>query len=308
MKARILEVLRENKGGVSGPALSQALGVSRVTIWKHIQKLKAHGYDIVSDARGYSLQSAPDLPFPWEIPGRESQIHYYPETDSTMTRARELARKGASHFTVAVAGSQTKGRGRLRRAWISDPGGLYFTIVLRPPIPPTLSYRFNFAASLCMVQSLRSLFQVDVGAKWPNDILLNHRKLCGMLSEMEAESDQVRYLSIGMGVNLNNSPDPREQPAISLKSVLGCSVSPTALLSDFLDRFEQRIASDDLAAIIAEWKPHARTLNQPVRIIAGDRVQTGLAVDVDDEGALLLRREDGTVERITYGDCFPRDW
>ncbi len=308
MKAQILGVLRENQGVVSGQVLSQAIGVSRVTIWKHIQKLKEYGYDIVSDPRGYQLKSAPDLPFPWEIPRRESRIHYYPETDSTMLRARELARKGCCHFTVAVAGTQTKGRGRLRRAWISDAGGLYFTIVLRPKIPPTLSYRFNFAASLCMVQSLRSLFQVDVGAKWPNDILLNHRKLCGMLSEMEAESDRVRYLNIGMGVNLNNSPNPKEQPAISLRSVLGHSVSPTALLADFLDRFEQRIGTDDLATIIAEWKPEALTLNQPVRIIAGDRVQTGLATDVDEDGALLLRHDDGTVERIIYGDCFPRDW
>ena len=120
MKAEILKLLRAQTGVVSGETLSSALGVSRVSIWKHIQKLNQVGYRIQSGPKGYWLEHSPDTPFPWEFPARETRIHYFDETSSTMEIAKEMARKGCPDFTVVVAGRQNKGRGRLKRVWISQ--------------------------------------------------------------------------------------------------------------------------------------------------------------------------------------------
>lgn len=135
-------------------------------------------------AKAIRLIDSPDIPFPWEFPNRESQMHYYPEISSTMDQARHLTRKGCPHFTVVIADRQTKGRGRLNRRWYSSMGGLYFTIALRPDIPPVLSFRINFAASSVLAQLLRNRYQLDAAVKWPNDILINDQKVAGILSEM----------------------------------------------------------------------------------------------------------------------------
>ena len=135
MKAEILNILRNQQDLVSGEHLSETLGISRVSVWKHIQKLRDHGYRIDASATGYRLGESPDELFPWEFYGRSERIAYYPEIGSTMDAAKELAREGCEPMTVVVAGRQTSGRGRLQRPWISDPGGLYFTMVLRPTVP-----------------------------------------------------------------------------------------------------------------------------------------------------------------------------
>ena len=135
MKGRILNILRAESGIVSGETISSVLGISRVSIWKHIHKLLEAGYDIRSAPTGYQLVNSPDVLYPWEFPEREKNIHYYAEVSSTMDIARDLARKGCPSFTVVIGGSQTKGRGRLKRSWLSDEGGLYFTVVTRPDIP-----------------------------------------------------------------------------------------------------------------------------------------------------------------------------
>ena len=131
MKEKILKMLRSSGKIVSGATLSNRLGISRVSVWKHIQGLKENGYEIVASSQGYHLAGSPDALFPWEFPERISKIHYYPQVDSTMDIAREMARGGCPGFTVVIAGSQKKGRGRLSRNWHSGTGGLYFTIVLR---------------------------------------------------------------------------------------------------------------------------------------------------------------------------------
>jgi BirA family biotin operon repressor/biotin-[acetyl-CoA-carboxylase] ligase len=199
MKAKILNTLRANHQIVSGEVLRADLGTSRVTIWKHIRKLQELGYQIKSTPKGYQLIGSPDALFPWEFPARESRIHYFPEVTSTMNVAKDMARKGCPHMTVVVAGSQKEGRGRLKRAWLSSEGGLYFTMVLRPEIPIALAPRLNFLASLVLAQTLQQLFKIEAKVKWPNDILVKGKKLSGMLSEMEAEADLVTFVNIGIG-------------------------------------------------------------------------------------------------------------
>ena len=304
MKAEILKLLRAHKGVVSGETLSSELGISRVSIWKHIQKLNQVGYRVQSGPNGYRIEHSPDTPFPWEFPGREQQMHYFDETSSTMEIAKDLARKGCPDFTVVIAGRQKKGRGRLNRAWISDAGGLYFTLVLRPQLPIVLSARVSFLTSLTLARVLQNWCKIDAKVKWPNDILVQERKISGMLTELEAEADQVNFINVGIGINVNNDPSRSESRASSIKKILGQSVSRRELLSRFLDELETRMQLADLDGIVSEWKKYTVTLNRNVRIVTNRETYEGLAVDVDDNGALVLELGDGTLKKILYGDCF----
>ncbi len=304
MKAEILNLLRGQDNVVSGEFLSSELGISRVSIWKHIQKLNQVGYRIQSGPNGYRLEHSPDTPFSWEFPGREQQIHYFDETSSTMEIAKELAQKGCPDFTVVIAGRQNNGRGRLQRAWISDDGGLYFTMVLRPRLPIVLSSRVSFMASLTLARVLQQWCKIDARVKWPNDILVDERKISGMLTELEAEADQVNFINIGIGINVNNDPSELEPKASSIKKILGKPVSRKELLARFLDELENRMQPAELKGVVSEWKRYTVTLNRQVQIVTNLETSEGLAVDVDDNGALLLKLADGTVKKILYGDCF----
>ena len=296
--------MRDSEGVVSGSVLSARLGVSRVSIWKHINSLKEHGYDIRTSSRGYQLAGRHDALHPWEFPGREATVHYFSEVDSTMDIARELARKGCPDFSVVIAGRQNNGRGRLRRNWHSARGGLYFTVVLRPQIPPVISPRVIFCASLTLVRILHRRFNVNAGVKWPNDILIDERKICGMLSEMEAEADQVNYLNVGVGLNVNNDPTRLEPNAVSLKQILGRPVSRKKLLAEYLNAFESHLSEYGVDRAVEQWKEYTVTLNRNVRIVTGSETIEGRAVDVDENWSLLLERNDGSLKTVFYGDCF----
>jgi BirA family biotin operon repressor/biotin-[acetyl-CoA-carboxylase] ligase len=307
MKGRILKILRNNEGIVSGQVLSAELGISRVSIWKHIQKLQELGYDILATAKGYSLKNSPDVPYPWEFPDREFKIVYYPELTSTMDAAKALARKDCPHFTTVIAGRQSSGRGRLKREWLSEKGGLYFTMVLRPELPPVFSFKVSFLASLTLAGLLHEIFGIDARVKWPNDILVDERKISGMLAELETESDQIVYINIGVGINVNNDPSLIEPAATSLKNILGREVSKKDILSRYLDAFEHRLRTTAFDRVIEEWKQYAVTLNREVRVVTTHEVFEGKAIDVDDSGALILKCADGSLKKILYGDCFHRN-
>jgi BirA family biotin operon repressor/biotin-[acetyl-CoA-carboxylase] ligase len=304
VKGQILNILKTETSVVSGEILSARLGISRVAVWKHIKKLQEVGYNIEATPKGYLFISAPDALYPWEFEEKEYRVHYFDEVNSTMDIARELARKDCPHFTVVVAGRQKQGRGRLKRTWLSSQGGLYFTIVVRPQIPPVLSSRVNFAASMILAQTLRNMFNINAMVKWPNDVLVDGRKISGILSEMEAEIDRVSFISIGIGINVNNDPTPHEPMATSLKKILGKKVPRIEVLKVFLDRFEDALNDADFDNVVSEWKRYTQTLNRHVRIVTAHDVSEGLAVDVDDNGALMLKLADGSVKKIIYGDCF----
>jgi BirA family biotin operon repressor/biotin-[acetyl-CoA-carboxylase] ligase len=304
VKSQLLKILKVNTNFISGEVLSKHLGVSRVAIWKHIQKLQAFGYDIHSGPKGYHLIQSPDIPFPWELPERESRIHFFDTASSTMDIARELARKGCPDFTVVIAETQTCGRGRMDRNWVSPEGGLYFTLVLRPHIPPVMSPLVNFGAAFVLARTLQEFCGVDARVKWPNDVLVHDRKVSGMLSEMEAAGDQVSFVNIGIGINMNNDLPPDLPSATSIKNITGKACSRKAFLSEFLDRLENRIHQPDLATVIAEWKTCSATLGQQVRIVSRQGVTEGKAMDVDPNGALVVQTANGDLKKIYYGDCF----
>jgi len=304
VKGQILNILKTEKEVVSGEMLSVRLGISRVSVWKHIKKLQEVGYNIEATPKGYVFISAPDALYPWEFGEKKHNIHYFDEVDSTMDIARELARKQCPHFSVVIAGRQKKGRGRLKRNWMSSEGGLYFTIVVRPKISPVLSLRVNFAASMILAQTLRNMFNINAMVKWPNDVLVDGKKISGILSEMEAEIDRVSFISIGIGINVNNDPTPYEPMATSLKKILGKEIPRIEVLKVFLHHFEDALNDEDFDHVVSEWKRYTETLNRHVRIVTTHEVSEGLAVDVDDNGALILKLEDGSVKKIIYGDCF----
>lgn len=304
MKIQILELLKQDGGVISGEELSSRLDVSRVTIWKHIKALQELGYDIVSSSKGYSYSAENDLLYPWEFPGRENRIHYYENISSTMEKARELAREGAPDQSVVIARSQKKGRGRLQRTWFSKKGGLYFTLILRPQIPAISGFLVNFITSTALAETIRNYTGVEAMVKWPNDILVDGRKLSGMLSEMEAEEELVTFINIGIGLNVNNDPSKDEPTATSLARELGRKLHRRSLLTLFLDNLAAKLEDLTLDTAVRDWKKYTMTIGRQVKIITTKETTEGRAVDVDDSGALLLELPDGEVKKIIYGDCF----
>ena len=296
--------MREKSEVVSGETLSAVLGLSRVSIWKHIQGLKEKGYEINATARGYRLVKSPDIPYAWEFPGYRYRIHYVEQVDSTMKLARKMARKGEPAFTVVVADAQTRGRGRMKRVWRSEPGGVYFTLILRPSVALTHSARINLYAAIILAGTLNKMFSIDARVKWPNDILVHEKKLAGLLTEMEVESDQVVYMNIGIGINVNNNPAPHEPGAATLHKLLGHPVSRIELLSSFLDDFTAGFSMAASPEVIDRWKQSTVTLNRPVDVVTPRDVTRGMAVDVDENGGLMIRQPDGTIKTVVYGDCF----
>jgi BirA family biotin operon repressor/biotin-[acetyl-CoA-carboxylase] ligase len=221
-----------------------------------------------------------------------------------MEIARQQARNNCPDLTVVIAGRQTRGRGRLKRRWLSDDGGLYFTMVLRPAIPVQSSFKVNFLTSLTLTRVIREMLGIDAMVKWPNDILVADRKISGMISELEAEAERVLFINVGIGINVNNDPAAAEPGASSLKKIAGRAVSRKDLLTRFLEAFGGRMKNADFKDVISEWKQYTVTLGRQVRIVTHREQSEGLAVDVDENGALILEQTDGHRKKIIYGDCF----
>ncbi len=305
-KQEILELLFQARGEtLSGVSLSQQTHISRVGVWKHVNGLRQSGIPIHATAKGYSLSTPEDLLLPFCFdPLFQDRIYHFQEVETTMDKAKALAREGAPHLSCVVAEHQTKSRGRLNRQWVSSRGGLWFTLILRPHLPPHLVYIYNFAASLSLSRILNRLFDAQVRVKWPNDLLIKGQKLAGMLSEMETRADLVQFLTIGIGINVNNDPASPEFNAISLKKVLNRSLPRRQILTEFLSEFQLLTRKIDCSAIIDQWKEHTATIGTRVRVETLDTVYEGRAIDVDETGALIIEDDLHQRLKIIYGDCF----
>lgn len=303
MKAHILKTLRESGGCLSGETLAARLGTSRASVRDHVRDLKGEGYVIEVSPGGYRLVSSPDLLLPYEFPDLEGRVHYFPRVGSTMDPARDLARQGVADGTMVVAEVQTHGRGRLSRQWLSPPGGIYFTLVLRPAISPAYASRVNLMAAVAVAGTIRKTFGLDALVKWPNDVLLPVKKVCGILAEMEAEVDVVKFINLGIGINANNPVTEFGDRAISLKQALGKSISRQEFLRALLTEIESRRPLLMQRELLDEWRTLSATLDREVRIEAPGEVIAGKAVDIDDSGALIVEQKDGSLKRAVAGDC-----
>ena len=245
-------------------------------------------------------------PSPYEIvkTGFGASVHFFEEVATTMEIARQMANDGAPHMSVVVADSQVKGRGRLTRQFISQKGGLFFTVIVKNKIPEEKPHLLNFSASLCLVRAVKSLYPIDAGVKWPNDILVGGEKLSGMISEMIVSKDFGTYVNIGIGVNVNNDPPLTNTKATSLLTLTGKKTSVRNLLFTFLNRFNDHLDGGAFNTVVSEWKKETVSIGKPVRIETTTEITEGHAVDVDDDGAMMVRMKDGFMKRVIYGDCF----
>ncbi len=306
IQTKILKALfRENGKTLSGVKISEETGVSRVAVWKHIKALKTSGIAIDARPKGYALTAPDDLLHPFCFgPEFQDRIFHFQEVKTTMDAAKTLAREGAAHLSCCVAEHQTRGRGRLNREWVSSHGGLWFTLILKPELPPPRAYIYNFAAGLSLCRTLNRLFNLETRVKWPNDLLVNGCKLSGLLSEMETRADMIHFLVLGMGININNDPSNENFSATSIKKVLGRPVSRRLVLAEFLTDFTQITCDMNLSAIMDLWRAQTSTIGTRVRVETINQTIEGRAVDVDDTGSLILETDSGKSETIIYGDCF----
>jgi BirA family biotin operon repressor/biotin-[acetyl-CoA-carboxylase] ligase len=300
---------------LSGEAISDKLGLSRAAVWKHVNALRAQGYRIDAiPARGYRLVEIPDRLGELELRpllnthDLGQALHWFAEVGSTNDVAKRLADEGAAHGEVVVAESQTAGRGRRGRVWASPAGrNVYLSVVLRPDLPPSRAAELTLLASVALCQAVRQA-GVPAGIKWPNDLLAGGRKLAGILTELATDPDRVQWLVLGIGVNVNIREDelPGELRAIatSLAIERGESVPRTLFAAAVLSALEEwldRHAEEGFPPVREAWKAMSDTLGREVRVRSSDRNLEGVAEDVDDGGALLIRTAAG-LERVLAGD------
>ncbi|WP_405379350.1 biotin--[acetyl-CoA-carboxylase] ligase [Phascolarctobacterium sp.] len=318
MRKKILELLRAS-GNVplSGEEISHQLEVSRTAIWKHIQTLKNEGYEIDSvPKKGYILKEAPNRLFPQEILSHLQtkwlgrSICYEDSVASTNNVAKLLANQGCENGLLVVAEEQSGGKGRLSRGWVSPHAkGIWFSVVLKPPFLPQEASKCTLLAAVAVVKAINKLAGVEAAIKWPNDILLMGRKLVGILTEMNAEFGHINYVVIGTGINTNTTvddfPDEVKPLAVCVAEAAKEPFTRVQLLCDILQNMEdlyEQAVSEGFAPVLAEWRKYSCTLGQEVKVIAPDMTYFGQAVDIDDEGLLMVRKEDGTMEKVVAGD------
>jgi BirA family biotin operon repressor/biotin-[acetyl-CoA-carboxylase] ligase len=300
MRYAVLAALRMHGSDVSGETLSRQLGISRVAVWKQVRELRKQGYDVAASAKGYRLESTPDALLPGEFPGWESLVHHVETVDSTMRLARALARRGAENGTLVIAERQTAGRGRLDRSWVSPAGGIYMTLVTRPAVAPALAPRISLMASVAVAEAIESLYGLPARVKWPNDVLISDRKVCG-------ECDVVRYVNVGVGLNANAVVGEIQTGAVSLAELLGAPVDRKRLVRAVVEGVLARLSLLGDASTLDEWRRRAVTIGREVSIAGGREPVVGTALDIDSTGALLVRQADGSVTLVVAGDCTHRD-
>ncbi|MBI9102937.1 MAG: biotin--[acetyl-CoA-carboxylase] ligase [Spirochaetales bacterium] len=224
---------------LSGERLSSILNVSRVAIWKHLQKMKEAGYPLLSSHQGYKLNPAEDTLAPWALDFTEREIHHYPVIESTMNEARQIAEFGTSPGALVLAEEQTRGRGRLGRSWDSGEGGLYFTIIEYPQGDLKGVYGINTRAVLAVRDSLKMDFGLECWCREPNDIWTKEGKIAGILLEVSAEIERIRYVNIGIGINVRSIHREKSDNEAMLEDIIGKRIKRRELLSTVLLRYEK---------------------------------------------------------------------
>ena len=311
MKLDIIHLLGD-KDFISGELISKKLNISRTAVWKKIQNLKKLGYNIESvKNRGYRLISKPDIPLSEEvlfelntnIVGKN--VHYFRSLESTNLFAKELIKKNAEEGTIVVADIQTKGRGRKDRSWFSPEGGLWFSVILYPNIPTQYAMLITMATSISIVQAIKELTGLSAVIKWPNDLLLEGKKICGILTELDAELDRINYSVVGVGINVNNVlEDELCNKANSIFNIYNSKISRVDLLRliiKYLDVNYAKLISNDYNYIRELWFENTDIIGRNVRLKLEKYEIEGIVIDIDDTGALILENIDKKI-KIVSGD------
>ena len=315
MQERIIQFLKESDGYISGEEISQRLKTSRAAIWKHMQELRALGYEIAAVPHlGYQLVASPDKLLSHEIQSGLNtkiigkKIIVLDTVTSTMDEAFRLGMENCAEGTVVCAEAQSKGRGRLGRIWASPKAkGLYFSFVLRPSLPLNQLAQLTLMSAVALAEAIEDISALGPLIKWPNDILLGSSKLAGILTELRAESDQVKFVVIGIGLNVNASLHQLPSGSSSLKVAAGRSFDRVQVFQAILRSLEKgylKLLHHEFAGIMEEWKKRSATLNKRVRVTDPAGIIEGEAVDLDADGSLLIRKDNGITFKKTAGDVF----
>ncbi len=320
MKTEILKLLRESGDYISGQELCSLFGVSRTAVWKVINQLKEEGYGIEAvQNKGYRLRLNPDVLSYSELKSRirnnwaGSEIYYYEETGSTNIDAKRLGEEGAAHGTIVVADKQNAGRGRRGRAWQSPAGkDIYFTILLRPSFEPDKASGLTLVMALSVAQAVERKCSLKAGIKWPNDVVLNGKKICGILTEMNMETDYIQHVVIGVGINVNLDEMPEEisQTATSILWESGEKTARAELLQEVLARFEENYGmyekESDLSYMLEEYNSYLVNVGKQVKVLDPKGEFEGIARGINASGELLIETPDGKVAEVYAGEVSVR--
>lgn len=319
MKAKVLRLLRERDGYLSGQEICGKLAVSRTAVWKAIGQLKEEGYTIEAvQNKGYRLAGVPDLVTKAEITSRlDTEWAGHPtvfleKTDSTNNEAKRLAEAGAGHGTLVVAEFQEAGKGRRGRHWTSESGtGIWMTILLKPKFPPSQAAMLTLAAAMAVTDGIREAAGLCAGIKWPNDIVLAGKKVCGILTEMSAEPDYINHVVVGIGINANIREFPAElkEKATSLYLEQGAPVSRAAVIAAVWKAFEKYygrfLETADLTFLREEYEARLLNRNEKVCVLDPKGNWEGTARGIDENGRLLV--EEGTqIRAVDSGEVSVR--
>ena len=303
MKEEILRLLRSADGYISGQELCNRFGVSRTAVWKAINQLEEAGYEIEAQQnKGYRLMAAPDLMTEAEIKSLmhtewvAKEVLYFDTIDSTNTKAQELAEKGYPSGTLVVADKQESGKGRRGRSWVSPSGtGIFMTLMIKPDINPNNASMLTLVAALAVAKAITSVTGEEAMIKWPNDIVVNSKKVCGILTEMNAQFDYINHIVVGIGINVHNESFPEEisQMASSLMIEAGGKRFHRAqIIAETMSYFEQYydtfLKTQDLSALVREYDELLVNRNKSVRVLDPKEPFDGKAMGITPKGELIV--------------------
>lgn len=320
MKGKILELLSAADIFISGEDISRSLGVSRTAVWKHIKKLRDEGYDIISVTnKGYKLKRVPDF-YNLNIIKEKlknvsliNDVYIYNVIDSTNKEAKRYAIEGKSDTALFISEEQEAGTGRRGRAWISKSGrGIFMSLLLRPEIKPTNASMLTLIAGMSVMKALNRITGLNCMIKWPNDLVLNSKKICGILTEMSAEIDIINYVVIGIGINVNNESFEKEieDIATSLRIESDKEYNRTLLITEIIKEFEKLytdfLKDYSLAFMINDYNKACINVGRKVKVEIGGEIIIGKSLNVDETGALNIEQEDGTELIVNSGEVSVR--
>lgn len=316
VKNKILNKLRDRKSYFSGQDLSKELGISRTAIWKHICSLRKDGYVIdASPRKGYLLKKIPDLLLPQELERAlknkkiGKRVIHFQTVESTIDIAKGLDKRSDGDGTVVVAEKQTAGKGRFGRSWVSPKGGIWLSTILHPVLDPLEAPKLNIVGSMSIVHVIRDL-GLEPKVKWPNDVIVNGKKIAGVLIHMNAELDKINYLILSMGINANNNlkslPEKVAKNVTTIRKELGKKIRRIDFAVDLLTELEKnysKIFDNHFDSLLNEWKKLCITINKEVAVESVNGRLKGIAKDVDQYGRLILYTKDEGKKLISSGEA-----
>lgn len=320
MKSEILRLLKENDTYISGQQLCEQFQVSRTAIWKVIDQLKKEGYQIEAVRnKGYRLIESPDVMSKAEIDSlvdtkwAGKNVIYYDETDSTNNRAKEAGNNKEPHGTLFVADMQMVGKGRRGRVWKSPSGSsIYMTILLYPDIPPVKAPQLTLIMAIAVAEGIREVTGLETKIKWPNDIVVNGKKICGILTEMSTEIDYINHVVIGIGINVNMESFPEDiaKTATSLRIEAGKEFRRFELIAAIMEHFEKAYEAvceaGSLEPIMEDYNRLLVNCGRRVRVLEPEHEYDALALGIDKTGELQVECEDGSRKSVFAGEVSVR--